>query len=216
MWSAPSSARTRGAHLVLNGHIDVFPVGDHETWSHGGPWSGAIEDGKVWGRGSTDMKCGTSASIFTFMYLHELRDRLNGRLTLTAVSDEETFGPWGARHLIEHHPEVHGDCCLNGEPSSPYSIRFGEKGPLWVEFKVKTQGAHGAYTHATESASRNRRAPHCGSGAPRGDGHTGAGQHRAAARTFGRDHGPGARPRGVGDHPEADRQHRCGARGGSR
>ena len=143
-----------GRHLVLNGHIDVFPAGDHETWSHGGPWSGAIEDGKVWGRGSADMKCGTSASIFTFMYLHELRDRLNGRLTLTAVSDEETFGPWGARYLIEHHPEVHGDCCLNGEPSSPYSIRFGEKGPLWVEFKVKTRGAHGAYTHATESASR--------------------------------------------------------------
>ena len=82
-----------GRHLVLNGHIDVFPAGDHETWSHGGPWSGAIEDGKVWGRGSADMKCGTSASIFTFMYLHELRDRLNGRLTLTAVSDEETFGP---------------------------------------------------------------------------------------------------------------------------
>ena len=75
-----------GRHLVLNGHIDVFPAGDHETWSHGGPWSGAIEDGKVWGRGSADMKCGTSASIFTFMYLHELRDRLNGRLTLTAVS----------------------------------------------------------------------------------------------------------------------------------
>ena len=143
-----------GRHLVLNGHIDVFPAGDHETWTHGGPWSGAIADGKVWGRGSADMKCGTSASIFTFMYLHELRDRLNGRLTLTAVSDEETFGPWGARYLIEHHPEVHGDCCLNGEPSSPYSIRFGEKGPLWVEFKVKTQGAHGAYTHATQSASR--------------------------------------------------------------
>ena len=143
-----------GRHLVLNGHIDVFPTGDHETWTHGGPWSGAVADGKVWGRGSADMKCGTSASIFTFMYLHELRDRLDGRLTLTAVSDEETFGPWGARYLIEHHPEVHGDCCLNGEPSSPYSIRFGEKGPLWVEFTVKTQGAHGAYTHATESASK--------------------------------------------------------------
>ena len=143
-----------GRHLVLNGHIDVFPAGEHETWTHGGPWSGAIADGKVWGRGSADMKCGTSASIFTFMYLHALRDRLNGRLTLTAVSDEETFGPWGARYLIEHHPEVHGDCCLNGEPSSPYSIRFGEKGPLWVEFTVKTQGAHGAYTHATESASK--------------------------------------------------------------
>lgn len=143
-----------GKHLVLNGHVDCFPVGEHETWTHGGPWSGAVADGKIWGRGVADMKCGTTASIFTFAYLHRIRDQLKGRLTLTAVSDEETFGPWGARYLIEHHPEVHGDCCLNGEPSSPYSIRFGEKGPLWLQFTVRTAGAHGAYTHVSESASK--------------------------------------------------------------
>ena len=142
-----------GKHLVLNGHIDCFPAGEHETWTHGGPWSGAVVDNKIWGRGVADMKCGTTASIFTFAYLYRLRDRLPGRLTLTAVSDEETFGPWGARYLMEHHPEVHGDCCLNGEPSSPFSIRFGEKGPLWLTFTVRTAGAHGAYTHASESAS---------------------------------------------------------------
>ena len=33
-----------GKHLVLNGHIDCFPVGEHETWTHGGPWSGAVVD----------------------------------------------------------------------------------------------------------------------------------------------------------------------------
>ena len=143
-----------GKHLVLNGHIDCFPVGEHETWTHGGPWSGAIVDDKIWGRGVADMKCGTTASLFTFAYLYRLRHRLQGRLTLTAVSDEETFGPWGARYLMEHHPEIHGDCCLNGEPSSPFSIRFGEKGPLWLTFTVRTAGAHGAYSHASESASK--------------------------------------------------------------
>jgi succinyl-diaminopimelate desuccinylase len=141
-----------GKHLVLNGHIDVFPVGD-EPWTHG-PWSGAIADGKIHGRGACDMKCGTTASIFTYAYLHGLRDRLKGRLTLTCVSDEETFGPWGARHLMQHHPEVRGDCCLNGEPSSPYTIRFGEKGPLWLAFTVRTRGAHGAYTHLSPSATK--------------------------------------------------------------
>ena len=100
------------------------------------------------------MKAGTSASIFTYRYLHRLRERLAGRLTLTAVSDEETFGPWGARYLMEHHPEVHGDCLLNGEPSSPLTIRFGEKGPLWLRFTVRTPGAHGAYTHLTPSATK--------------------------------------------------------------
>ena len=143
-----------GRHLVLNGHIDCFPVeeGD-DRWTHG-PWSGAVADGKVWGRGSSDMKCGTAASIFTFRYLHRMKEKLKGRLTLTCVSDEETSGPWGARYLHEHHPEVHGDCCLNGEPSSPYTIRFGEKGPLWLEFDIRTKGAHGAYPHQTESASK--------------------------------------------------------------
>jgi succinyl-diaminopimelate desuccinylase len=113
-----------------------------------------VADGKVWGRGSADMKCGTSSSIFTFVYLNRIRDRLKGRLTLTAVSDEETFGPYGARYLMENHPEVHGDCCLNGEPSSPFTIRFGEKGPLWLKFTVRTRGGHGAYTHTSESATK--------------------------------------------------------------
>jgi len=143
-----------GKHLVLNGHIDCFPVAeDDKRWTHGA-WSGAIADGKVWGRGVADMKCGTTASIWTYRYIHRLKKKLKGRLTLTAVSDEETFGPWGARYLMEHHPEVHGDCCLNGEPSSPFSVRFGEKGPLWIEFTVRTKGAHGAYTHLSESASK--------------------------------------------------------------
>ena len=143
-----------GKHLVLNGHIDCFPVAeDDKRWTHGA-WSGAIADGKVWGRGVADMKCGTTASIWTYRYIHRLKKKLKGRLTLTAVSDEETFGPWGARYLMEHHPEVHGDCCLNGEPSSPFSVRFGEKGPLWIEFTVRTKGSHGAYTHLSESASK--------------------------------------------------------------
>ncbi len=143
-----------GHHLVLNGHIDVFPADElNERWTHG-PWSGVIAGGKIYGRGVADMKAGTSASIFTYRYLHRLHERLAGRLTLTAVSDEETFGPWGARYLMEHHPEVHGDCLLNGEPSSPLTIRFGEKGPLWLRFTVRTLGAHGAYTHLTPSATK--------------------------------------------------------------
>src|SRR5213592_3616701 len=143
-----------GHHLVLNGHMDVFPAdAKAEGWTQD-PWGGAIAGGKIYGRGVADMKAGTSASIFTYRYLHRLHERLAGRLTLTAVSDEETFGPWGARYLMEHHPEVHGDCLLNGEPSSPLTIRFGEKGPLWLKFTVQTKGAHGAYTHLSPSATK--------------------------------------------------------------
>jgi succinyl-diaminopimelate desuccinylase len=141
-----------GRHLVLNGHIDVFPV-DPTGWTQD-PWGGALVDGKVYGRGACDMKAGTSASIFTYRYLHRIRDKVKGRLTLTCVSDEETFGPWGARYLMEHCPEVHGDCLLNGEPSGTNTIRFGEKGLLWLAFTVTTRGAHGAYTHLSASATK--------------------------------------------------------------
>lgn len=143
-----------GRHLVLNGHIDVFPVADDGLGWTKDPWGGELIDGKIYGRGVADMKCGTTASIFTLIYLSRIKDRLKGRLTLTAVSDEETFGPYGARYLMEHHPEVHGDALLNGEPSSPFSVRFGEKGPLWIAFTVLTRGAHGAYTHASKSATK--------------------------------------------------------------
>ena len=143
-----------GRHLVLNGHIDVFPVADEGLGWSKDPWGGELADGKIYGRGVADMKCGTSASIYTYIYLSRMKDQLKGKLTLTAVSDEETFGPYGARYLMEHHPEVHGDALLNGEPSSPFSVRFGEKGPLWVEFTVLTPGAHGAYTHASKSATK--------------------------------------------------------------
>jgi succinyl-diaminopimelate desuccinylase len=142
-----------GRHLVLNGHIDVFPVNEGVGWTRD-PWGGELVDGKIYGRGAADMKTGTTASLVTYALLNRIRDRLRGRLTLTAVSDEETFGPWGARYLMEHHPEVHGDCLLNGEPGSPYTIRFGEKGPLWLEFTVRAPGAHGAYTHFSKSATK--------------------------------------------------------------
>ncbi|MBK5928638.1 M20/M25/M40 family metallo-hydrolase [Rhodobaculum claviforme] len=143
-----------GRHLVLNGHIDVFPVDPDDPRWIVDPWNGDIRGDKIYGRGACDMKAGTTASIFTYAYLYPLRDRLRGKLTLTCVSDEETFGPWGARYLIENEPEVLGDCVLNGEPSSSFTIRFAEKGNLWLRLQVETTGAHGAYIHATRSASK--------------------------------------------------------------
>jgi succinyl-diaminopimelate desuccinylase len=140
-----------GRHLVLNGHLDVFPAGDPSLWTDD-PFSGALKDGKVYGRGITDMKTGTAASILTYIYLHEVRQHLKGRLTLTCVSDEETGGPWGSLYLLENYPEARGDCVLNGEPSTPSTVRFGEKGPLWIEMWVRTKGSHGAYPQASANA----------------------------------------------------------------
>jgi len=143
-----------GHHLVLNGHIDVFPAGDRARWTHD-PLSGAIVDGRVHGLGTVDMKCGTTASLFTYAYLSGLAGELGGALTLTLVSDEETGGRWGSGYLVEHHgEEVLGDCVLNGEPSSPHTIRFGEKAMFWLKLSIRTPGGHSAYPHVSKSANR--------------------------------------------------------------
>lgn len=149
---ASTSFAPGSKHLVLNGHIDVFPVETPAEWSTD-PWSATIKNGAIYGRGVADMKVGTTASIFTYLYLRRLKDTLNGKLTLTVVSDEETFGPNGARYLFEVCPEVvTGTACLNGEPSSQHTVRFGEKGALWVRFTITTPGGHGAFTHPSPNA----------------------------------------------------------------
>lgn len=143
-----------GPHLVLNGHIDVFPAGDRSRWSRD-PFSGEVVDGRLHGRGTVDMKCGTSASVLAFLALAELKQHWRGRLTLTLVSDEETGGRWGSAYLLDHlTEEVLGDCVLNGEPSSLQTIRYGEKAIMGLTFTVKTPGAHGAYPHLSPSATK--------------------------------------------------------------
>ena len=135
-----------GRRLVLNGHIDVFPVGEGAGWKYP-PWSGMLADGKIWGRGACDMKAGTAASIYTYALLNELRADLSGGATLTVVSDEESGGRLGSGWLVANAPEAMGDCVINGEPSSPYTLRFGEKGVFWLRVTVRAPGAHGAYPH---------------------------------------------------------------------
>jgi acetylornithine deacetylase len=78
---APGDAAPR---LALCAHLDVVAPGS-EPWSHGGPWSGAIADGFVWGRGSADMKGGAAAA------LHALA-AAGGGAEVVLVSSEEDGG----------------------------------------------------------------------------------------------------------------------------
>lgn len=141
-----------GPRIVMNGHIDVFPVGNPKDWMFG-PWSGRNDGKYIHGRGGVDMKAGTAAAIVAFCYLHKYREHLRGNATLVLASDEETGGRWGSRYLLENDPRSRGDCMINGEPGGLQSIRFGEKGTLRLTFTIQTAGGHGAYTHATEGAN---------------------------------------------------------------
>ena len=138
--------RGAGRSVILNGHLDTFPVGDRGGWERD-PFSGEVVDGKVFGRGVSDMKAGTAASLIAFCLLSELRDEWKGRLTFAAVADEETMGSWGANYLVDHHPKLRADAVLIGEPSTPSTVRFGEKGMVWFTLTARGQMGHSAYPH---------------------------------------------------------------------
>lgn len=142
--------------LVLNAHIDAFPVSDIDDWELP-PYSGTVKDGYVHGRGAVDMKAGTAASVIAYSYLYKHQAHLSGRCALTVVSDEETGGKYGTRFLLHEDARKdvwRGSAVLNAEPTGLQSIRFGEKGTLRMTFNVNTPGGHGAYIHKDEGAVR--------------------------------------------------------------
>jgi acetylornithine deacetylase/succinyl-diaminopimelate desuccinylase-like protein len=138
--------RSEGPVLGLLSHVDTVGA-DPEGWRYG-PWSGALEDGCVWGRGALDMKSQTAAEAVAVASLAREGWRpARGDLLLISVSDEEVEGT-GAEWLTAEHPElVRCDYLLNegaGE-SVPidgvryYTVCTGEKGVF--RFTVTTDGA---------------------------------------------------------------------------
>ena len=83
--------RGGGRSMLYNGHVDVVPPGPAEQWSDGDPWSGRVEDGKIWGRGACDMKAGVVAQAFAALALRRSGARLRGDLILQGVVGEETM-----------------------------------------------------------------------------------------------------------------------------
>ena len=147
-------ARTRGAspgrRLVLNGHLDTFPIGE-TLWQHR-PLGADLEDGRIYGRGACDMKAGVAALMLAFVTLAELRDAWNGEVVLTLVGDEETGGVWGTQYLLANVEEAVGDAMLNADTGSPYVVRIGEKGNVWLEVEASGVANHGAHVHLGRNA----------------------------------------------------------------
>lgn len=143
-----------GRHLMFNGHLDVFPAEGQPGWVDD-PWSGRIAEGRVWGRGTGDMKAGLTASIFAYVYLSRLAPRLKGRASLTVVSDEENGGEFGVGHMFQViEGEMLADCVLSGESTTPRAVGFGGKGYVRFTVQVTTPGAHASAPFKSRSAIR--------------------------------------------------------------
>lgn len=130
-------------HLTLNGHLDQFPVDDPKFWKYP-PYSGLIKDGKIYGRGVSDMKGGTIASFVALVLLHDLKIKLKGRLSFMGVSEEETGGQYGTQSIIKNYPEFVGEACLIGEPYAPDVIGIGEKGAYRMILRSEGEPMHGS------------------------------------------------------------------------
>ena len=139
-------AETPGKRLIFNGHLDTYPIGDPASWQEN-PFSGAVRDGKLFGRGSGDMKGGIAGALVAFKILAQHRYAWAGELALALAGDEESMGRLGTQYLIDTVPEACGDAMLCADVGSPLVPRIGEKGMIWIDVIAVGKPAHGAHVH---------------------------------------------------------------------
>lgn len=120
-----------GRSLLLNGHTDVIPVGNGEGWSDD-PWSGKIENGRIYGRGSCDMKSGVASHILAVEYLKALGIKLKGDVLINVVIDEEVSGHGTLDTVIRGYK---ADAGISGE-TSDLAVQPACIGRIWFEISV--------------------------------------------------------------------------------
>jgi succinyl-diaminopimelate desuccinylase len=131
--------------LVLNGHMDVVPPGDHKRWTHD-PFGGAIEDGRAYGRGASDMKSGLAAAMLAGRVAAE-SDAVDGTLLLTFAVGEETAEP-GTKHLVK---ELDADFGVVLEPTELVVDTAG-KGLAFYTATIRGKSCHASRPHLGRNA----------------------------------------------------------------
>jgi acetylornithine deacetylase/succinyl-diaminopimelate desuccinylase family protein len=122
-----------GRSLAFNAHVDVVPVGDGSSWSQD-PFSGAIVDGRLYGRGATDMKGGLAAAMWAAKVALEQGLQPRGDVVFHVVSDEEVVGN-GTREIVERVPAC--DVTLSVEPTE---LRLCAAEGGLVHFRIEVEG----------------------------------------------------------------------------
>jgi succinyl-diaminopimelate desuccinylase len=126
--------------LVFNGHLDVVPVGD-TPWTYD-PFGGVRVNGRLYGRGTSDMKSGLMAMVMAADALKQAGVRLKGDLIISGVADEET-GALGAKSWV-HAGGLQGvGAIVIGEPTN-LEVYIAEKGAFWLEITTYGKTAHGS------------------------------------------------------------------------
>src|SRR6478735_2389364 len=153
---------SRGA-LLVHGHVDVVPANAAE-WTVD-PFSGAIRDGYVWGRGAVDMK---DMVAMTLAVARDLKRRgiVPPRdLVFSFMADEEAGGFFGAYWLVQNHPElfagvseaiseVGGFSVTFGDEQRAYLVAAAEKGVAWATLTATGRAGHGSMVAEDNAVTR--------------------------------------------------------------
>lgn len=136
-----------GRSMILNGHVDVVPAGDRAQWSDD-PFSGKIVDGKLYGRGATDMKGGNLSSLLAIEVLQKLGVQLKGDVIFQSVVEEESGGAGTLATILRGYK---ADAALIPEPTN-MKIFPKQQGSMWFRLTVKGRSAHGGTRYEGVSA----------------------------------------------------------------
>lgn len=136
-----------GRSVVLNGHIDVVPEGDPNQWTYE-PYSGKAVDGKLYGRGSTDMKGGNIALIIAMEAIRSLGIQLKGDIIFQSVVEEESGGAGTLAAVLKGYT---ADAAIIPEPTN-MKIFPKQQGSKWFRVIVKGRTAHGGTRYHGVSA----------------------------------------------------------------
>jgi acetylornithine deacetylase len=139
IWPGTPSLGGGQGSLILNGHVDVVSAGDESLWSHS-PWSGAMVDGKLYGRGSCDMKAGLTAGIFALAALRGLGYQPAHDICLQSVIGEESGGVGALTTIVKGY---RADGVIVLEPTRQELCPL-QSGALTFRLTVRGKAAHAA------------------------------------------------------------------------
>jgi acetylornithine deacetylase len=131
--SGHSPKSTESRSLILNGHMDVVPTSSESLWSES-PWSGAIRDGQLYGRGSCDMKAGVTANIFAVQTLQAMGFRPASDVLVESVIGEESGGVGTLTTIVKGFK---ADAAIITEPTQ---LRLCPVQSGALTFRVKVSG----------------------------------------------------------------------------
>lgn len=148
-----------GPHLMFAGHTDVVPVGDETAWTHP-PFSAAISNGQMYGRGAVDMKGGIACFIAAAARHIEKHGRPKGSISLLITGDEEGPSINGTVKLLDWAAKrgETWDAAIVGEPTNPNAlgdmIKIGRRGSISGTLTVNGVQGHSAYPHLADNPLR--------------------------------------------------------------